>query len=353
MRAWPILAIVLVGCSGPMGDPGEGGAGDPDAWSGPDAPALDAAPAPDDGGDAGPPMAPPGPRFIGRWDNDRASWSHSAVALRFTGTDLSVTLAGASVWYEVILDGARSKFQGGAGTYVLGAKLPNGPHDVVLARRQESFFGIGTFVGFSAPPNTWLPTPLPTRRIEVIGDSISAGYGDEGCPFGPNENSDLAYGAVAARAVGADVHIIASSGIGMAKSLSNAKTMPQIYEHTFGDNNTTAWDFTRYAPDVVVINLGTNDNNAGVDKTAYKTAYTAFLATVRGHYPNALVYCVSQNGNTLVTELKAVVAAAADPKVKYLALSGNGVGCMGHPDVMGQQQMANGLVAALQADLGW
>jgi lysophospholipase L1-like esterase len=335
-----------------MGDGGEGGVfGEPDGAA-TDASSADVRDVNAGDADAGP-MAPPGPRFIGRWDNAQASWSHSAVALRFTGTDISVTLAGASVWYEVLVDGTRSKFQGGSGTYSLATNLPAGPHDVMVIRRQESFFGIGKFVAFSAPQNAWLPSNVPSRRIEVIGDSISAGYGDEGCPFGVNENSDLAYGAVAARAVLADVHIIATSGIGMAKSLSGAKTMPEIYEHTFGDINATAWDFTRYAPDVVVINLGTNDNNAGVDKNAYKVAYTAFLGTVRGHYPNAFVYCVSQNGNTLVTELKAVVAAKADPKIKYLALSGNGLGCMGHPDVMGQQQMANGLVAVLQADLGW
>lgn len=340
---------MLAGCSGPAGI-GDDGGPFVDASDGGDAALPSDAQA--DGPDAGA-FAPPGPRFIGRWENAQASWSHSAVALRFTGTDISVTLSGAAVWYEVLLDGVRSKFQGGSGTYVLGTKLANGPHDVVVIRRQESFFGIGKFVGFSAPPNAWLPSPVPARRIEVIGDSISAGYGDEGCPFGPNENSDLAYGAVAARAVGADVHIIATSGIGMAKSLSGAKTMPEIYGRTFGDLNTTAWDFTRYAPDVVVINLGTNDANAGVDKTAYKTAYTAFLTTVRGHYPSALVYCVSQNGSTLTTEVKAVVAAKADPNIKYLALSGNALGCQGHPDVAGQQQMASGLVAALQADLGW
>jgi lysophospholipase L1-like esterase len=302
----------------------------------------------------GPTLGPAGPRFIGRFDDmHQSSWSHSAVALRFTGTDVSVTLAGAGVMYEVVLDGVRSKFTGGSGTYALGKGLANGPHDLLLVRRQESFFGIAKFVSFDVPQNQWLPNVVPSRRIEIVGDSISAGYGNEGCPFEVNENSDLAYGAVAARAVSADVHIIATSGIGMAKSLSNAPTMPTIYEHTFGANNATAWDFTKYAADVVVINLGTNDMNAGVDKTAYKTSYTAFLGTVRGHYPSARIYCVSMNGNTLTAEVQAVVATAADPKIAYLALHGNAAGCQGHPDIAGHQTMANDLEAALKTDLGW
>src|SRR5262249_51483912 len=121
----------------------------------------------------------------------------------------------------------------------------------------------------------------------------------------------------------------------------------------FGANNMTTWDFSKYTPDVVVINLGTNDNNAGVDKNAYKTVYGNFLATVRGNYPKALIYCVSMNGNTLTAEVQAVVSAKADPKIKYLALIGNGAGCQGHPDLAGHQSMANGLVAALKSDPGW
>jgi hypothetical protein len=38
---------------------------------------------------------------------------------------------------------------------------------------------------------------------------------------------------------------------------------------------------------------------------------------------------------------------------KYLPLSGNSGGCYGHPDVAGQQLMADSLIAALHADLGW
>jgi len=138
----------------------------------------------------------------------------------------------------------------------------------------------------------------------------------------------------------------------MAKSLNGAVTMPEIYERTFGDNETTAWDFAKYSPHVVVINLGTNDNNAGVNKTTYKTAYGAFLTTVRGHYPDALIYCVADDG-ALSTEVQAVVDAKADPKIKYLRLDGNGDGCHGHPDLAGHRAMADQLLAALHADLGW
>lgn len=313
------------------------------------------------GGGGGNATGPAGPRFIGRFDADHwFSWSHSAIELNFAGTEISVTLDGEAVLYEVLLDGARKKFRGGAGTYPLGTGLANGPHHVMVVRRQESSAGKSRFVSFSAPQATWLPNTVPARRMEIIGDSISAGYGDEGDRFAPNcdwqatENSDLTYGAVAARALGADIHIIAYSGIGMAKSLKDVPaTMPEIYERIF-DSESTKWDFSKYTPQLVVINLGTNDYNAGVDTNAYKTAYQGFLTTVRGHYPDAFIYCASQD-DSLAAEIKEVVDAKNDPKIQYVPLSGNGGGCDWHPDVAGHQQMADQLLAALRTDggIGW
>lgn len=59
------------------------------------------------------------------------------------------------------------------------------------------------------------------HALEVIGDSISAGYGNLAgyvpCDFGTTfEDGFMTYGAIAARMTDADVHIEAISGIGMA-----------------------------------------------------------------------------------------------------------------------------------------
>ncbi len=54
-------------------------------------------------------------------------------------------------------------------------------------RRTEASFNETTFNGFDVPEGAYLPgPPVPTRRLEVIGDSISAAYGNEGvypCQF--------------------------------------------------------------------------------------------------------------------------------------------------------------------------
>ena len=77
-------------------------------------------------------------------------------------------------------------------------------HDVALFKRTEAFQGAVDFYGFVPGAGGALVATVPavTRRIEVIGDSISAGYGNEGpdqnCHFTPDtENAYLAYGALA------------------------------------------------------------------------------------------------------------------------------------------------------------
>ena len=65
-----------------------------------------------------------------------------------------------------------------------------GSHKVTLVKRTEAFVGnTVTFRGFVVDGQTVLPTPSPTnapRKLEVIGDSITCGYGNVGtfpCSF--------------------------------------------------------------------------------------------------------------------------------------------------------------------------
>jgi hypothetical protein len=313
------------------------------------------------GGGGGGAQGAAGPRFIGRFDDTHQSgWSGSSIELRFTGTDLSVTMSGANAWYEIAVDnGTPSAKQIGA-TAVLATGLAAGPHVVQMVRRAEAFNGISKFVSFSAPATAVLPQQIPARRIEVIGDSFAVAYGLEGCADRTNaqENAYLSWGMVTGRMVKADVHIVAQSGVGMAYSLGGNPKMPDYYGLMFGGGNTAKWDFSKYIPDAVLIDLGENDQNATsmagaklYDATTFKTAYGAFLTSLRTYYPNAYIYCGSHGD--LTTDIQAVVTAKADPKIKFISFTGTRTACDYHPDVAGHQSYANTAAAALKADLGW
>ena len=56
------------------------------------------------------------------------------------------------------------------------------------------------------------------------------------------------------------------------------------------------WDFSAFRPDVVVINLGTNDQSftgsSAERREEFTASYAEFLKTVRKHNPSALIMAV-------------------------------------------------------------
>ena len=334
------------------------------------------------GGAGGGTPGPVGPRFIGRFDfstpaTPAFAWSGTAISLRFRNTQIGVTLSdGGNNVFEVVIDGVHSQLTttSGANHYTLATGLTDAPHEVLLQRRTEAFWGETQFHGYDVDQTRLLPgAPVPTRRLEVIGDSISAGYGNEGalpCMFeAKTENQYLTYAAIAARALQADLHSEAWSGIGMLRNNGGETTgtMPERYARTLPERADSVWDFSKYVPHAVVINLATNDFAKGDPGAPFQSTYLKFVADLRGHYPAARFFLAvgtmlsGPDYAKTVTYLKAVIAARAavgDSNLTLLELGSqdgqaDGLGCDYHPSLKTHQKMADKLVAALKADLGW
>ncbi|TKD01199.1 SGNH/GDSL hydrolase family protein [Polyangium fumosum] len=326
--------------------------------------------------------------FIGRFTNEadpRFAWPGSTIVARFSGTGLDVRLAdaGNNHFAVVIDDGPPTDLATSSAkdTYTLAANLPAGEHTVLLEKRTESYVGVVQFKGFvPAPGGALVPTPEPwSRKIELVGDSITCGYGNTGagplCPFSPEtEDEYSAYGALAARKLGAAHMGISYSGIGVYRDYSGAtqNQMPIRFERTLADDPASTWDFS-YIPDVVVVNLGTNDFAKDDPGQQYIDALSGFLDKLRGHYPNAYLLCavgsmlsdsypsgamhltkVKQHINTTLDARK----AKGDTNVGFVDLGEqnaavDGIGCDYHPSVATHQKMADKLVAAIQSAKGW
>jgi len=199
----------------------------------------------------------------------------------------------------------------------------------------------------------------------VIGDSLTAGAGVEGTSTSCSPNIDaftnnyLAYGSVAARALGADVVNIAWSGIGVYRSYSASDpTMPARYDYAI-PNDQTPWDFSRFAPHVVVVNLGTNDFGPGDPGKPYVDAYVAFTKHVREKYPSAPFVLIDMYGGERATALQSVISALKDSgetKTSMLSFSSvpnNNTACNQHPNTAAQKAMGDLLAAHLETLLGW
>ncbi len=159
------------------------------------------------------------------------------------------------------------------------------------------------------------PTAEKDLKIEFIGDSITCGYGvddeDRDHHFKTStEDATKAYAYKTAEILGADYSLVSYSGHGIisgyttAGVLVSAQQVPAIYTKlakSYGNYNgifnvsDIDWDFSKFQPDYVVINLGTNDDSytAGDKERVmeYADAYAEFLKTVREKNPDAHIIC--------------------------------------------------------------
>lgn len=106
-------------------------------------------------------------------------------------------------------------------------------------------------------------------KIQVYGDSITAGYGNmrpggEADALKPEtQNGLMTYVARACSSLNADMHVFAKSGLGLyTNPYGNTRWLKNIYSNVSPDSD-TQWDMTSWVPDAVIINIGTNDVWAG------------------------------------------------------------------------------------------
>ncbi|HVZ89106.1 MAG TPA: SGNH/GDSL hydrolase family protein [Polyangia bacterium] len=321
-------------------------------------------------------------RIVGRTAPGAASgsteyaWPGVNIQARFTGTGASMAVNNATGnnRITVVVDSGAPQviaLTSGTSTVSLASGLSSGTHDILIWRDTEaSPGGTTTFsglTGFGDGGMLLAPDPAPARRIEVVGDSLSVGAGVQGdstCTGGIDAYTDnyLAYGSIAARAVSADVVTIAYSGIGVYRNYgettptATSLTMPKRYPYALPD--TVLWNFALYQPQVVVINLGTNDFGSGDPGTPYETAYVSFVQAIRQKYAEASFILIDMYGGTRLTRLNNVLAslkASGETRVEVLSFNSvqNNLGCNQHPNVAGQQAMGTTLAARLQTLMGW
>jgi lysophospholipase L1-like esterase len=343
----------------------------------------------DTGVDTGPPppvdVVAAGVRWIGRVDittdaaHPRFAWSGTGFVAKFMGTSLTAQLAisGTTQIFKTVIDGTpQAPFTAAANTsmmWPLATGLTSDVHTVELYRQTEGPQGQTQLMALTTDGTLMDPPPGPGKLIEVIGDSITCGYGDLGklgdADCYPTESHWDTYEAVAARMLGAEVSTIAASGRGIIRNYGGdtTGTMPMLYPLTLTNLSVPVWDF-HIEPQAVVINLGTNDisNNKGDPGDAFRDTYVDLMTTIRTNYPDAWIIGIIGpllSGTDLTTiqgHIKDAVdirAAAGDQKVEFYnmiqAQSSDKFACQYHPNVAENMIMATQLAGELSAKLGW
>lgn len=141
----------------------------------------------------------------------------------------------------------------------------------------------------------------PSLKLEFIGDSITCGYGVLGAPEAEytlrDEDGMMAYAYLAAKQLGARARYLSASGHGVCVEYTGDPegNVPKLFPCTnWYIDPTVAYDYNEFVPDVVIINLGTNDSGH-MEKVEiqemFVKAYVDFLHTIKTAYPKTKILC--------------------------------------------------------------
>ena len=327
---------------------------------------------------------------------ERPAWNYPGVQIvaAFEGTSLKMMAKPGSGYFMAQIDGAepfKVAFRGERDSVVtLATALPDGRHTVRLMYAIEGYEMYPEFWGFILDSGKQLvdAPALPSRKIEFIGNSITCGYGNEGIDKDEHfeyetENHYYSYASITARNLDAQHWVVARSGIGAYRNYGEAKTgsprscMPVQYEYTgyafdlrLRQEPTflkEKWDFNRYQPDVVCINLGTNDiSTPNYDVALLKQGYQKLLKMVRQHNPKAKIVFLTgsmlynqelQLAKQVLDEVAAEAKKAGDKEIYRFDMSpiqGNEwYGNDYHPNIYQDEKMAGELTAYLRGLMKW
>lgn len=338
-------------------------------------------------------------RYAGRIsfaNPERPAWNYPGIQIvaAFEGTSLRMLAKPRSGYFMAQIDQAepfKVAFRGERDSLVtLATALPDGRHLVRLMYVIEGYEFFPEFWGFVLDQGRRLveAPAFPSRKIEFIGNSITCGYGNEGLKKEEGfdyatENHYYSYASITSRNLNAQHWVVARSGIGAYRNYGEAKTgsprscMPVQYEYTgyawdlkLREEATflrEKWDFSRYQPDVICINLGTNDTSTNnYDLDLLKQGYQKLLKQVRDHNPKAKIVFLTgtmlynkelREVKQLLDEVTAEAHKAGDKEVyrfDMAPISGEEFyGNDYHPNIYEDEKMAAELTAYLRSLMNW
>lgn len=324
--------------------------------------------------------------YSGRVDSSDVSsvsfgYSGVRIVTAFTGTSVALKIASPEKINYVlcIIDSnmyVKKMVAVGDTSVSVSHGLADKLHSLEIIKVTESSQGMCVFSGLFIDDGASCVAlnPFPSRKIHFVGNSITCGYGievlDKTLPFSPgSENFYDTYASITARALDADWNIVARSGIGMYRNYDgpvagNEDCMPAIYNRVFHDKPEPVWNHIHYRPDVVCVNLGTNDFslNKG-DSILFRINYQKLLDTLRGNFPATKIVLLMgpmMNTPVLSTILKRIISSRVskgDSLLWFFEMSSQtgalGYGADWHPSRDQARKNARELTLFLSSITGW
>ncbi len=329
----------------------------------------------------------------------------SGFEVTFYGTELKAflkasnsSILGKQAYIVVLVDGEEDPTKGttfvltqSLEEYTLVSGLEEGFHTVKVLKRSEaidsntSLYQISTDGYFGNPPLA------KNFRIQYIAASSSTGYGNLGSnsenKSTANSHGLLGFAYLTSYLLDAETSIFSASGWGVSRGwntggqISETQNIPAAYQYyAITDANSVfttpgLWNHTEYIPDVIVVNLGTNDFNASnynsmsaIQKQAlvdrFILDYTNFLVLLNNQYPNAKIivaYGLMGEQNTLgsftlqiIQQANTIIGSSVCTPflMEAAGTAPNPFGSNYHPNVGTSMNVANALANYIQSLTG-
>lgn len=238
-----------------------------------------------------------------------------SAVINETGTNrYAVSIDGGTTWLEDTVNTTAGQHE-----YVLCNGLSkDDSHDLVLLKLTEACsavfgcswgdFGTCSLIGMrldSEEASILPPQRFPwqvdqagvaSRRLEFIGDSITAAWGaradasardDATCSLAEDARSSWAHQT--ARRLRAEAHLIAWGGVGLvinddACMRPAGAAAPTLWRRAIANDPESEWQAESWLPHAVLIHLGTNDLCCGNEKklshASFEQAYVDFICQI-------------------------------------------------------------------------
>ncbi len=252
-------------------------------------------------------------------------------------------------------------------------------HTVKVLKVLEEDFSRLYISGISTDGAFYTPDEDSDLKIDFYGDSITAGFGVLGS--GGETTIDTAYmdgtvtyAAKIADYLSADYNVFCKQGLSLSSSCDANNVgfyMKDIYKN-YSVYDGEEWDYSKYQPNVIVINLGTNDYNALIDPitgkfnptyatnsklTTFVSEYTQMIEGLHEKCPDAKIICClgMMGASSLYEKIAAMVKRLNGGGADYLycaELYLGKLGAYGHPSVQSNEVNSEIILELMSAYMG-
>ncbi len=246
---------------------------------------------------------------------------------------------------------------------------------ILLSEANSGAVGIKSINVCSSLPLCIEPTKDKNLFIEFIGDSITCGYGVEAMsaeePYSTStQNFMKSFAYLTAKKLDADYSAVCYSGYGInsgyTTDIQNTDMLiPKNYKYVgIKEKYREEWDFSTRTPDIILINLGTNDSsyvskNISERLFGFERDYLEFLIQVREKNPRAFIVCTlgTMGGDEIYCAVEKIVEqySKKDKKISCFRLplqkQEDGYGSDWHPSEKTQSLTADITAMELNAIL--